>query len=58
MKNHRSDEVKKICTSHIHNGCHEVCPLAGACKPHAFDDQEVYDARMNRAAEKLIANEN
>ena len=53
MKDHRSEKVKEICTSHVQNGCHEVCPLSTACKPHAFDTKEVYDARMNFEAEKL-----
>ena len=53
MKDHRSEKVKEICTRHVQNGCHAVCPLSTACKPRAFDTKEVYDARMNHEAEIL-----
>lgn len=53
MKNHRSKKVKEICAFNLKSGCRDVCQLSGACKPHAFDTQEVFDARMNKAAEEL-----
>jgi hypothetical protein len=53
MNDHRSDKVKAVCGLFINIGCSDTCPLASACKPHAFDTKEVFDARINHAAEIL-----
>ncbi len=52
-KDNRSKKVISICCSHIQTGCREVCPLSEACVHKAGDTKEIFDARMNKAAENL-----
>lgn len=53
MKDNRTEKVINICVSNVENGCREVCPLADACTYKAGDTKEIFDARMNEAAENI-----
>ena len=57
MKNNRTEAVKKICTDNVETGCRTTCPLAYACKHYAGDTKEIFDKRMNEAAEKMVSDD-
>jgi hypothetical protein len=54
MDDNRSDKVKAICSSRVNadDGCNS-CPLQQACQTKAGDTKEIFDTRMNAAAELL-----
>lgn len=54
MIDNRSDKVKKICSDHVDNGCRSSCPLAESCNMKPKETKEIFDARMNRAAEEIF----
>jgi len=53
MKDNRTKKVIDICCNNVENGCREVCPLADACVHKAGDTKEIFDNRINAAAEAL-----
>ena len=53
MIDNRSEKVKDICNKNVDIGCRECCPLAKPCEMKPGDTKEIFDARMNAAAEKL-----
>jgi len=53
MKDDRSDKVKSICVANVDNGCRTKCPLREACDTKPGDTKEIFDKRMNEAAELL-----
>lgn len=55
MKDNRSEKFKMICVSNIGSGCRcrWCCPLNKSCAAQAGDTKEIFDARMNKAAEEL-----
>jgi len=53
MKDSRIKKVINICVSNVQNGCREVCPLRSACEYRKGDTKEIFDKRMNEAAENL-----
>lgn len=61
MTDNRTELVKNICRAERNAAqvakinCHLCCPLADACKPHKGDTKELFDARMNAAAEDMKA---
>lgn len=52
MKDNRSDKVKNICWDYIDQDC-EGCTLKQPCQTQAGDTKEIFDVRMNKAAEEL-----
>lgn len=52
MEDNRSDKVKVICGQYVEQGCFN-CPLGKPCSTQAGDTKEVFDIRMNQAAEDL-----
>lgn len=56
MMDNRSQKVKEICINNIDNGCRTKCPLSEACNTQAGDTKEIFDRRMNAAAENLREN--
>jgi len=53
MIDNRSERVKEICKANVNYGCTKVCPLAKACDCKVGDTKEIFDIRMNKAAEEL-----
>lgn len=54
MKDNRSEKVKQICESFVNheNGCND-CPLNKPCQSNPGDTKDIFDKRMNIAAEVL-----
>jgi len=57
MKDNRSSKVKAICEQYAPPPAHcKGCPLMKPCDYHPGDDKDIYDQRMNDAAEQLQEN--
>jgi len=52
MIDNRSDRVKEICSSYVETGCFN-CPLGKPCSTQPGDTKEIFDKRMNAAADVL-----
>jgi hypothetical protein len=50
MKDNRSEAVKAICKANVDDGCRTICPLSEACKTLRGDTKEIFDKRLNDAA--------
>jgi len=46
-------KAQAICDRHSDHQCRTLCPLTEACKMQPGDTREIFDARMNAAAEKF-----
>jgi len=53
MKDNRTQKVKDICKANIEDNCRTTCPLSKPCIIQHGDTKEVYDARVNKAAELI-----
>lgn len=49
----RSAKVKAICDRYFEHGCRVTCPLADPCRMRFGDTKEIYDVRLNAAAEGM-----
>ena len=53
MTENRTEKVREICRFHVERGCRGTCPLAKACIMQRGDTKEIFDKRINLAAEAL-----